>query len=314
MKDKLWLKLLELKSLIDASAGPIAFCHIVIDGQVTLDYLQSFGPQMHSIIVIIDANVKVNQKGSTVLKLKDLDRVDIKNRGKLKKKHLRFLQIYLPYCLLKIQAVKFERAITVAHFAQTLDGKIATASGHSKWIGNEENLIHAHRMRALCDGIMVGSGTLKFDRPRLTVRMVPGKNPHRIIIGHSCKDFESLFNACAEEVTVIGSVDCSFPQGVDYHKIPAVGDQIDSEDILKYLFSRGIYSIYIEGGPATTSNFLKDEKVDILQLHLAPMLFGSGKQAIRLPHIDQVDDGLQFQTFQFWKMGDAIMFSGCLVQ
>jgi diaminohydroxyphosphoribosylaminopyrimidine deaminase/5-amino-6-(5-phosphoribosylamino)uracil reductase len=53
--------------------------------------------------------------------------------------------------------------------------------------------------------------------------------------------------------------------------------------------------------------------VDILQLHLAPMLFGSGKQAIKLPHIEQVTDGVQFENFRFWKMGDAIMFGGCLV-
>ncbi|KAA3621816.1 MAG: hypothetical protein DWQ02_27065 [Bacteroidetes bacterium] len=312
MKEKLWLKLLELKSLIDDSDGNVSYCHLVLDGHVTLDHLQPFGPQKLSIILLLDPGMKLSVGNSTVLLLSDNYEINIVKKGRLKNKHLKFLQIYLPYCLLKLHSIKSRRAITVAHFAQTLDGKIATATGHSKWIGNEENLIHAHRMRALCDAIMVGSGTVKFDKPRLTVRMVSGKNPRRVIIGHTCDDFESLLKACPEPVTVIGNEDCNFPQGIEYFKIPSEGKHIDSEEILYFLFSKGIHSVYLEGGPMTTSNFLKDKKVDILQLHLAPMLFGSGKQAIQLPHIEQVTDGLQFETFRFWKMGDAIMFSGFL--
>ncbi len=313
MKDKLWLKLLELKTRIDAYVGEIAFCHIVVGGKVSVNQLQHFRPQMHSILILIDQQADVEAKHSTVFVVKDLCEVILKKKGKLKKKHLQFLHIYLPYCLLKLHALKAGRSLAVAHFAQTLDGKIATATGHSKWIGNEENLIHAHRMRALCDAIMVGSGTVKFDKPKLTVRMVPGPNPHRVVIGHSCEDFDSLFEACPEEVTVLGSIDCSFPEGVNYFKLESDTYHIAAESILQFLFSRGLYSVYLEGGPMTTSNFMEDKKVDVLQLHLAPMLFGSGKQAIQLPRIEQVTDGLQFENFRFWKMGDAIMFAGCLV-
>ncbi|MEO1451963.1 MAG: dihydrofolate reductase family protein, partial [Bacteroidota bacterium] len=63
-----------------------------------------------------------------------------------------FITHYLPYALLALQAKKQQRAISIGHFAQTLDGKIATETGESRWIGNPENLTHAHRMRALCDG------------------------------------------------------------------------------------------------------------------------------------------------------------------
>jgi diaminohydroxyphosphoribosylaminopyrimidine deaminase/5-amino-6-(5-phosphoribosylamino)uracil reductase len=313
MKDKLWLKLLELKTRIDAHEGEIAFCHIVLGGEVTLNQQQHFRPKMRSILILTGQQTDIDEQDSTVLVLKDPCEVLIKKKGQLKNKHLKFLQIYLPYCLMKLHAIKFGRSLAVAHFAQTLDGKIATATGDSKWIGNEENLIHAHRMRALCDAIMVGSGTVKFDKPKLTVRMVPGKNPHRVVIGNSCEDFHSLLEACPDEVTVLGSIDCTFPEGVNYFKLETNGDHIAAETILQFLFSRGIYSVYLEGGPLTTSNFLKDKKVDILQLHLAPMLFGSGKQAIKLPHIEQVTDGVQFENFRFWKMGDAIMFGGCLV-
>ncbi len=312
MKEKLWLKLLELKSLIDACDGNVSYCHLVLDGQVTLDQLQPSGPKKLSVLLLLAPGTKVSQKGSTVLLMEKNYEISVLKQGQLKKKHLKFLKFYLPYCLLKLHSLKTQRAITVAHFAQTLDGKIATATGHSKWIGNEENLIHAHRMRALCDAIMVGSGTVKFDKPRLTVRMVSGKNPQRVIIGHTCEDFDSLLKACPDPVTVIGNEDCNFPKGIEYFKIPSKGRHIDSGKILHFLFSKGIHSVYLEGGPMTTSNFLKDKKVDILQLHLAPMLFGSGKQAIQLPHIEQVTDGLQFETFRFWKMGDAIMFSGFL--
>ena len=313
MKDKLWLKLLELKSLIDSYEGKIAFCHILMDGDVSINHLQRIDKKNRSILVLMDEQSALDAGKSTVFSMESHFEIEVKQKGLLKKKHLKFLQIYLPFCFFKLLAISSERAVTVAHFAQTLDGKIATTSGHSRWIGNEENLIHAHRMRALCDAIMVGSGTVKLDQPRLTVRLEPGKDPHRVILGHSCEDFSSLFKACPDRITVIGREDCSFPEGIDYFKMDTGAQQIDSEAILRFLFSRGIYGVYIEGGPRTTSNFIKDKKVDVLQLHLAPMLFGSGIQAINLPHIEQVADGLQFESFRFWKMGDAIMFAGCLV-
>ena len=87
-------------------------------------------------------------------------------------------------------------------------------------------------------------------------------------------------------------------------------DKIKSLDILNCLFQQGIKTVYIEGGAITTSNFLNDRAIDILQLHLSPYLFGSGKQGIVLPDIEKIDESIQFQNFSFFTVGDSVMFVG----
>jgi len=81
---------------------------------------------------------------------------------------------------------------TMVHMAVSLDGKIATVNGHSKWIGNEQNLNHAHRLRAILDGILIGSGTVKTDSPTLNVRRVTGQSPTRFVLSNVSQDFSQL--------------------------------------------------------------------------------------------------------------------------
>ena len=222
------------------------------------------------------------------------------------------LQTYLPYCFLAHSARQHQRAIAVAHFAQSLDGKIATHCGDSRWIGNEENLIHAHRMRALCDGIIVGKKTIENDQPQLTVRHVPGRNPKRVVLGSGWSDFSSLREGDTEPPLVIGTTSTVAHPWIDYHQIVAKNGHIHGHDILQYLYQRGIHSVYIEGGAITTSNFLQDNAIDILQLHLSPYLFGSGKQGVVLPEIEAVRDCIRFEHFHFRPIGDSMMFVGQL--
>ncbi|WP_131829698.1 RibD family protein, partial [Teichococcus deserti] len=72
--------------------------------------------------------------------------------------------------------------LVLGRLAQTLDGRIATASGSSQWIGGEGDLLHTHRLRALCDAVVVGAGTVKHDNPRLTTRNCPGPSPTRVVL------------------------------------------------------------------------------------------------------------------------------------
>ncbi|WNJ16801.1 RibD family protein [Pontibacter sp. G13] len=230
--------------------------------------------------------------------------------GSMPPESVKLIAEYLPYCVLPIEAHRQKRAISVAHFAQTLDGKIATHTGDSQWIGNPGNLTHAHRMRAICDGILIGKQTLQSDKPSLTVRHVPGKNPRRVVISSTVEDYSSLFAACEEPVLVMSAKAHTPTINLEYVQLPAEDGYICCHDILKALYAKGICLVYIEGGAHTTSNFLKAGAVDILQLHISPQIFGSGVSAIQLPQIDRVAESISFEHFQFVPVEDTLMFVG----
>jgi diaminohydroxyphosphoribosylaminopyrimidine deaminase/5-amino-6-(5-phosphoribosylamino)uracil reductase len=222
------------------------------------------------------------------------------------------LSHYLPYCFLARHAHQLQRAVTVSHFAQSLDGRIATATGDSKWIGNNDNLIHAHRMRALCDGILIGKGTLESDQPSLTVRHVPGENPQRIVLGSKADDYSSLLNSCEKPIWVIGSKeDSSHPQIKFFCLSPSDnGCKPSCQEVLEFLYRQGIYSVYVEGGAFTTSRFLHQGMIDVMQLHYSPQVFGSGLLALQLPQIESVPEAVSFQSYAFLPVGDSMMFVG----
>ena len=165
----------------------------------TLKFFDSIQIKIHpDISISIDKNDKQNE---TLLithsRIQDIghylayflidDSYKIKSavNNKLNPSEFDLLNDYIPFVLNYFKAIKSEKSYVVSHFAQSLDGKIATSTGHSKWIGNQENLVHAHRMRALCDGILVGANTYLRDNPRLTVRNVEGDDPVKIILGNS---------------------------------------------------------------------------------------------------------------------------------
>ena len=166
-------------------------------------------------------------------------------------------------------------------------------------------------MRALCDGIIVGTGTLRNDQPSLTVRHVHGKQPTRIIIGNSCKNYESLFESLDEDIVIISSENVEKLKRASHIYIPeADNGRIPGERMLEALFQRGIKSVYIEGGAYTTSSFLADKSIDIIQLHLSPQIFGSGIQGVSLEPIQSVNQAMRFHRHIFSSVGDTIMFVG----
>lgn len=221
-------------------------------------------------------------------------------------KQISFLRIYLPYCFSSLIAKKKERAFLVSHFAQTLDGKIATNSGMSKGIGNQENLVHSHRMRALCDGIMIGSKTYEIDKPQLTVRLVEGKNPVKIIISKN-KTFKGI--GADENIVWIGS-EKTTNQDSNISVDSLKDGSLNCLQILKELYLKGIHSVYLEGGSYTTSQFLASGNIDLMQLHISPLILGSGTDNFILSPVDQISQGVRFRNIQYFNFNDEIMFVG----
>ncbi len=311
MEQLIWKTLLQILDQASRFDGVVDYCCFKLDDADSIS-INSISKGFDPAQLIA---VPLSEKGGysnfgAVLRLAGISGLKVESNQILSSEELIFLNLYLPYCLLPIIAKQQKRTISIAHFAQSLDGKIATEKGDSRWIGNDENLKHAHRMRALCDAIIIGKNTLASDLPRLTVRRVEGKNPARVIIGSTDGSFKSLTECCSDPIIVIGKEASTQNGQIQYHQLKSVDGKIKSLDILNCLFQQGIKTVYIEGGAITTSNFLNDGAIDILQLHLSPYIFGSGKQGIVLPNIDEIDESIQFQNFSFFTVGDSVMFVG----
>lgn len=311
MQNALWDLILALKEKVKSTLNEeVQYCHLCLSGHIAINQQLSISSNTRFFIKLSDHCNFDNSTNDAIFQLSSISAISLISRGQLDDPTIHYLKLYLPYCFLPVFSKEKGRAISVAHFAQSLDGRVATCQGDSKWIGNEENLIHAHRMRALCDAIMIGSGTLEKDQPRLTVRLVTGDNPRRVVLGTSVQNYASLYESSEDRITVIGRYPSKLNGQIDYVHLPTEDDIIHPLRILKYLFEENIHSVYVEGGTTTTSHFIKHQGIDILQLHLAPLLLGGGQACVDLPGIDKVKHAIRFKNPQFQPFGDAVMFSG----
>jgi len=310
-----WKVLLAIKSFIRKNGDPPGLVHFPVDfSGDNLNFDEEVKGEFSTVAIFIDKkSVKKEIKASCSFLIEDYTRVSILKNEVLPEDEAHFLTLYLPYCFLDIMARKEQRAISISHFAQSLDGKIATSTGNSRWISSEENLIHAHRMRALCDGILVGVNTLIRDEPRLTVRKVEGDNPVKIIVGNTPASFESVKKS-NDKVLYLTSGNGSIDKDIEVirHKGKGKGKgHIPPVEILKKIYKdSGIHSVYIEGGAYTTSTFLQHGALDEVQLFLSPVLFGSGITNFTLPMINEVEESWHFDPYSFYTMGNGILFKG----
>ncbi|MBU0723648.1 MAG: RibD family protein [Alphaproteobacteria bacterium] len=199
----------------------------------------------------------------------------------------------------------------LGHLGQSLDGRIATETGHSHYVTGEENIIHLHRLRALADAVVVGAGTVASDDPALTVRHVPGVNPVRVVIDPTgrLESVHKIFTDSDAPTLVLTRV--AEGPGERIVLPPAVtsdgGQGLDPKAILAVLKERGLDRVFIEGGGITVSTFLQAGLLDRLQIVVAPMLIGSGIPAINLPTIQKLDEALR-PPCRIARMGSDVLF------
>lgn len=218
------------------------------------------------------------------------------------------LNLYLPIC-----SATSARPLTVGHLGQSLDGFIATRSGDSQSVTGGDNIVHLHRMRALCDAVIVGAGTVAADDPQLTTRLVPGANPLRVVFdpGRRLKPTFRLFtDEAAPTLYICGQSRLSPGEShVGTAVIAAIDDNAPGEaaQALRLLRARGCARVFVEGGGVTVSRFLEADLLDRLQIAIAPVLIGEGRPTVRLAPQVRLRD-CRRPRYRVFRMGGDVMF------
>jgi len=211
-----------------------------------------------------------------------------------------------------------DRPFVLLKYAQTLDGRIATRAGDARWISGTAERRISHALRAACDAVLVGSGTVLRDDPLLTVRLVPGVSPLRIVLDSRLRtpldakmlnhDAPTLVvtteragtrdkrRALAEHNIGVGVV-AAAPQGVDLHAM------------LRRLRADGVRSVMVEGGAQVITSMLAAGVVDRLVAGVAPRIIGAGTEAVQNLTIDRVADAIQLVNRTVHPVGEDVLFA-----
>jgi len=198
-------------------------------------------------------------------------------------------------------------------WAQTIDGRVATTTGHSRWISGPEARILAHRLRAEHDAILVGVGTVLADNPQLTTRLVAGPDPLRVILDSRLRTPPGA--AVVRSGTLIATrsdapVDRErllAERGAEVARTRAHSPHVDPRQVMALLSARAVRSVLVEGGPTLITTFLRARLADRVVVVLAPAISGSGMDAVGALGIDDIAGSIGFEAATFDRAhGDAI--------
>ena len=202
----------------------------------------------------------------------------------------------------------------LGRIAQSLDGRIATASGASFWIGGEADRLHTHRLRALCDAVLVGAGTVAADDPQLTTRLCPGPSPVRVVIDTDRRlaDRYRMFRDGGATLLLCGTEGPARHGGAETVRLPRHGrGGLDPHAVLAALAARGLRRVLVEGGGITLSRFLAAGALDRLHVTLAPLLLGAGVPGFTLPCPGRPADGMRLD-WTAHRLGEDLLLDVAL--
>ena len=222
----------------------------------------------------------------------------------LNEKFFKFMKTGMPFVTLK--------------YAQTLDGRIASSTGHSQWISSEPSLRFAHRLRSLHDAILVGIGTVAADDPDLRVRLVRGRSPLRVVadstlripLGARVFDNQNLAKTLIATGPLRGR---EMPpmleeRGIETLIIDEKGKgALDLKKLLAELGKRQISSVLVEGGAGIITSFVKEGLFDRIIVITAPKILGRGIEAVGDLEIPRIDDSIALKFESICRKGEDIV-------
>jgi diaminohydroxyphosphoribosylaminopyrimidine deaminase/5-amino-6-(5-phosphoribosylamino)uracil reductase len=223
------------------------------------------------VVAMIDPNPRVSGQGVRAIEKKGIEVVTGILRAeaeKLNEAFIKHVTTTIPFVTLKI--------------AQTLDGKIATASGESQWITGPEARREGHRLRDMNDAIIVGIKTVLKDNPSLTARIPKGRDPVRVIIDSSLRIPENakVITQSSAAQTIVATLTHA-PKakikklqdaGAEVLIVKARQGRVDLPDLMRKLGAKGIMSVLMEGGAEVNASAIRAGIVDKVVLFIAPML------------------------------------------
>lgn len=210
-----------------------------------------------------------------------------------------------------LRSPRLDGMFVVGQIGQTMDGRIATVTGQSKYVNGPDGLTHLHQLRALVDAIVIGVGTALADNPQLTVRLVHGKSPARVVIDPRGRlPHQSLIwqdDGIRKIWVLADGVNVHPLPQVEVISLPAIDGQINPMQILQTLFAEGLKRVLVEGGAETISHFMGARCLDRLHLIVAPILMGSGRPSFNLPPIEHMDQAMRLPV-KTHLIGNEVIF------
>ena len=263
------------------------------------------------VIAMLDPNPLVAGKGVAMLKAAGIE----VETGLLQAQAERLNEVFLKWIMTKMPFV-------VMKTAMTLDGKIATAAGNSKWISNEVSRRRVHELRDVYDGILVGIGTVLADDPALTTRLdsPSGKNPLRIVVDSRARTpltAKVVTDGQAETLIAVtaaaeaAKVEALRQAGVEVLVVND-GQQVDLKQLFCLLGERGVCSIFVEGGARINYSLLKAGLVDKVYTFIAPKMVGgsSAPGPVGGDGVETLDQAFLLENVETELLAGDILVSG----
>ena len=265
------------------------------------------------VIGMIDPNSLVNGKGIRALEMANIQTVC----GVMEKQANDLNKVYVKYITTKSPFV-------TAKYAMSIDGKIATRTGDSKWISNDKSRRFVHRLRSLSDAVLVGLNTVVKDDPRLTPRhsKIVGRMPIRIVLDSKARiSLKSKILNIRDAPTIIAVTERASKSNVE--KLKQIGVEViccksnknklvDICDLLTKLGKKGIMSVLIEGGSGVMSSFIEERAVDRIYTFIGPKIIGGNAAPVPFVNngVDKIKDAVSLKNIKVRRFKDDIMIEG----